>query len=152
MKKMLITIGIFIVVVIAASILVLIVGGGEESAEVKIGGIVFKVEVASSVMEQGRGLSGRQKLGDDEGMLFIFSNPGLYSFWMKGMNFPIDIIWINDDRIIGIERNVPVPVSVADNLKTYVPRFAVNKALEINAGLAEKYGFKIGQQIEIVRQ
>lgn len=150
-KKMLIAVGIFIVVFIVGGILALIIGGDNESAEVKIGSAVFKVEIASSIMQHSRGLSGRQQLADNEGMLFVFSSPGFYSFWMKGMIFPLDIIWISGDRIVGMESNIPPPASIADNLKTYAPRFAVDRVLEINAGLAEKYGFKIGQQMEIVR-
>lgn len=150
-KKMLIAAGIFIIVFVVGGILALVIGGENESAEVKIGSAVFKVEVASSIMEHSRGLSSRQQLADGEGMLFVFSSPGFYSFWMKGMIFPIDIIWISEDRIVGIESNVSPPASITDNLKTYTPRFAVNKVLEINAGLAEKYGFKIGQQIAISR-
>ena len=150
-KKMLIAAGIFIVIFIVGGILALVIGGKNESAEVKIGSAVFKVEIANTIIKHSRGLSGRQRLADDEGMLFTFSGPGFYSFWMKGMIFPIDIIWISEDRIIGIESNIPPPASISDNLTTYAPRFAIDKVLEINAGLAERYGFKIGQQIEIIR-
>lgn len=58
------------------------------SDQVRINSAVFKVEIASTTVEEARGLSFRPSLGADQGMLFLFSTPSVQSFWMKDMNFP----------------------------------------------------------------
>lgn len=93
----------------------------------------LKVEIADNDFERARGLSGRQKLREGHGILFIFPEPGLHGFWMKDMNFPIDIVWLeridNSFRIVGIEQNVP-PESFP---KAFYPQVPVRFVLEVNA-------------------
>src|SRR3989344_3587537 len=73
---------------------------------VKIAGEKIHVMLALTPIEQQQGLSGRDGLKDDEGMLFVFANSGEHLFWMKDMKFPIDIIWLNDNReVIYIKKN-----------------------------------------------
>ncbi|MBI4094378.1 MAG: DUF192 domain-containing protein [Candidatus Liptonbacteria bacterium] len=123
-------------------------------AIVSLAGKTFSVLIADTAIERTRGLSGRPSLREDEGMLFLFESPGAYGFWMKGMRFPIDIVWIRGDRVVGITEHVPVPTS-ALNLPTYYPpepvdpvrdriSNGVDAVLEINAGLAARHGFQIG--------
>jgi uncharacterized membrane protein (UPF0127 family) len=67
---------------------------------------------------------------------------------MKDMLFPIDIIWIKDFKIVDIASNVlPEGAKNILELKVYYPKDKADKVLEINAGLAEKYGFKIGDEV-----
>ncbi|MDX1536041.1 MAG: DUF192 domain-containing protein, partial [Candidatus Spechtbacterales bacterium] len=64
------------------------------------------VELAEKPEDKAKGLSGRSSLAEEHGMLFVFNRPGTYSFWMKEMNFPIDIIWIGEDmRVVDITKN-----------------------------------------------
>ena len=60
----------------------------------------LSVEVADTQASRELGLSGREKMGDDEGILFVFDTPGRYGFWMKDMQFPLDIIWINQNGVV----------------------------------------------------
>ena len=73
---------------------------GEEAIQaisiVNIVGKTLQVDLALTDEEKARGLSGRESLDEDEGMLFVFDVPGNYGFWMKDMNFAIDIIWLNE--------------------------------------------------------
>lgn len=92
------------------------------------------------------GLSYRKTILDKEGMLFVFDEPGNYSFWMKNMNFPIDILWISSDkRIVYIEENVATstyPKSFTNNSKAlYV--------LEIKAGTRKELGAFLGTEVKI---
>src|SRR3989338_7198368 len=66
-----------------------------------IEGETFKIEIADTIQSHGRGLSGRAGLGADEGMYFVFPFRARYGFWMKGMKFPIDIVWIKNNSILG---------------------------------------------------
>ena len=88
-------------------------------------------------------------MGDDEAMLFIFDAPGRYGFWMKDMNFPLDIIWINQNGIVvDIERNVTP--ETYNQKKTYINQSEASYVLEINAGMAAKFGLYLGSKVKIV--
>ncbi|MDD5590195.1 MAG: DUF192 domain-containing protein [Candidatus Portnoybacteria bacterium] len=106
------------------------------------------VKFADDPRERARGLSGRDSLDQNQGMLFIFEKPDLYGFWMKDMKFPLDFIWISGNKITDLSENIPYPRENSYlNLPKYQPKEPVDKVLEINAGLVEKYGIKIGDEI-----
>lgn len=108
----------------------------------------LQVEVADTNASRELGLSGRKKMGNDEGLIFIFDVPGRYGFWMKDMSFPLDIMWINQNGIVvNIERNV-TPESYKEK-KTYINQADASYVLEINAGQAEKFGLYLGSKIKI---
>src|SRR3989344_5755639 len=109
------------------------------------------VDLAKTAEELSKGLSGREKLNDDEGMLFLFGSKSYQTFWMKDMLIPIDIIWISDDMIVDISKNVPQPVpgTAQYQLQIYSPTKPVNYVLEVNAGFSDKYGIKIGDTVDI---
>ncbi|OHA16429.1 MAG: hypothetical protein A2830_03100 [Candidatus Taylorbacteria bacterium RIFCSPHIGHO2_01_FULL_44_110] len=106
-------------------------------------GIIYAI-VAKTPATRQRGLSGHEALDDDQGMLFIFPTPQTPDFWMKDMNFPIDIVWINSDRkIIGVDSDV----SQKTYPKTFAPPAEIQFVLEVNAGVAEKLGLKTGIRV-----
>ncbi|MCE7936235.1 DUF192 domain-containing protein [Candidatus Saccharibacteria bacterium CPR2] len=112
---------------------------------IKIDALELNIEVADSGEERIRGLSNRNSLSSDSGMLFTFESVDEYCFWMKDMNFAIDMIWIGEDqKITHIQKNVTpgtYPVTFCNSGK-YV--------LEINSGLSDKYGLQNGQTAQIV--
>lgn len=107
------------------------------------------IEMADTEDKRTKGLSGRASLTKDQGMLFIFPVKRQYSFWMKGMKFPLDFIWINGKRIVDVTENVPFPSAdkTDGQLPMYSSRFPVDKVLEVNAGTIKKQGIKIGDSI-----
>jgi uncharacterized protein len=111
----------------------------------------FLTEVATTSAQQEQGLSGRASLPQNQGMLFIFSKPAPYPFWMKDMKFPLDMIFINNSKIITIFQNVPVPKNPGDlsSLPVYTPKAPADQVLEINAGLSKKYDFKKGDTVTV---
>lgn len=121
----------------------------QASSTVTIDGHQFKVSLAISSADQQKGLSVFNSLPVDEGMLFLFPNYSYYSFWMKDMKFPIDILWIKDNTLVGIQENAPAENLPDSQLPNYYPPEAINKVLEINAGLSQKYGFKAGDAVSI---
>lgn len=142
------------------TILVLVVLGGVffgfkgkqnlKKGELRINDQVFKVEIADTMMARAQGLSGREKLADDEGMLFLFDSPGRHGFWMKDMKFAIDIVWIRGDKIVGFAENVqPEPGKSVFGLITYYPPEPVDKVLEIQAGAVAREGFRVDDVVEI---
>ena len=113
-------------------------------AIVEIGGREISVEIADEPDEQVQGLSGREGLPENEGMLFVFERPGFYKFWMKGMRFALDLVWIGADwKIVGVSRNV-LPESYPGAI---LPPARAQYVLELGAGLAAKYGLKPGDNV-----
>ncbi|MCH8049079.1 DUF192 domain-containing protein, partial [Patescibacteria group bacterium] len=74
---------------------------------IQIGDVILQVEIADTQEKREKGLSNRESLQENRGMLFLFEKPGRYGFWMKEMNFAIDIIWIDKDKsVTEITKNV----------------------------------------------
>jgi uncharacterized membrane protein (UPF0127 family) len=111
---------------------------------IKLSGYSFFVKVVSNEDERSKGLSGVDRMDDNVGMLFVFDTSGTYGFWMKDMNFPIDIIWLDDNlNVIEVTKNF----SPESYPKSVFPPTPVRFVLEINAGIAEKIGIKKGDTV-----
>ena len=113
------------------------------TSTVQIAGKTIQVDLAQTPAELSRGLSGRRSLAEGTGMLFIFENPDTYGFWMKDMLFPIDIIWIDEGKIIHIEKNI----SPDTYPEIFTPNSPAKYVLEVPAGFSDKNGLKIGGMI-----
>ncbi len=111
----------------------------------------FSVELASTIVEQTRGLSYRTSLGENDGMLFIFSTGTIQTFWMKDMNFPLDMIWISGNTVDGFAQNVPAPAPGTQLWELPIVTSPANtdKVLEVNAGTVAKYNIKVGDTVTI---
>ena len=111
------------------------------------------VEVRDTDAERAEGLSYRTSLPAGQGMLFDFTNTALKrpAFWMKGMQFNIDIIWIKNNQVVGIEKNIPAPSAQnADkDLMHYLPPSDVEYALEVNAQWCDDNNITIGDRVSI---
>ena len=106
-----------------------------------VGDKTIAVEVVETLAAKKRGLSGRSALADNQGMLFVYIDPGNYSFWMKDMKFAIDIIWIGDDhRIVDITKEL----SPDTFPQTFQPKAPAKYVLEVNSGWADRNLVKIG--------
>jgi hypothetical protein len=112
-----------------------------------INGHLFSLYLAKTPNEREVGLAEFNKIENNQGMLFLFNKPDYYSFWMKNMHFPIDIIFISNNKIVDIFKKVPV--SKNNNLPIYTTRQKADKVLEINAGLSDKYHIDINSIVNI---
>jgi len=121
----------------------------EPAAWVEIRGARVAVEVMRSPQGKAQGLSGRPRLDWGRGMLFPYSNTAIRAFWMKDMRFPIDIVWIRDGRISGIEHRVPTPPPGArrDQIPVVQSLEVVDSVLEVPAGFAEASGWRRGDRV-----
>ena len=119
------------------------------SASVKIGNKSYSAIIAKSDKDRMKGLSGRNSLDKNTGMLFVFDKKAPYPFWMKDMKFPIDIIYIDDNKIVDIFENVPAPQKGTPlyNLPVYKPKADANYVFEINAGQSTQNSIKIGDTV-----
>jgi len=118
------------------------------TTRVEIRGHTFNVDVAVTGKEKELGLGYRDHLDEGSGMIFPYDHKEQYRFWMKGMRFPLDIIWIRDNSIVDISKNVPVAYPGA--YPEYMPSVPVNKVLELNAGTADRIGATIGDLVRII--
>lgn len=124
-------------------------GQSYEFPNVEINGSFVKIEVADTIQKQIQGLSDKEKLEKDEGMFFVFDDKQVRSFWMKKMNFPLDIIWIEDNKIVNISKNLAPEGESPVNKYSSIQR--VNHVLEVNAGFSDSKNLKIGDMIKINR-
>lgn len=118
-----------------------------DTAELRLAnGAIIPVYLADNPRVRTRGLSNKTFLPEGEGMLFVFEQPGMYSFWMKDMNFAIDMVWINEEgTVVHIESNV-APETYPE---LFVSRDPALYVLEVNAGFARGLGLTVGTKIDI---
>jgi uncharacterized protein len=108
--------------------------------------VTVTVELARSVHEKMRGLSGRPALKPGHGMLFVYEQAQLIGIWMKDMRFPLDILWIRDGRIAHVEKNAP-PLVPPGPERVYT---ATGEAvLEVPAGFADEQKIRVGDRVKV---
>lgn len=113
-----------------------------------LGGRELSVLVADNATLREKGLSGQENLDGNEGMLFIFEEPGFHGFWMKDMHFPIDIIWFDENyQVVDVWQSA-TPDSYP---KVFIPRLKAKFVLEVPAGFFADNNLNIGSTIKITR-
>lgn len=114
---------------------------------VQIAGQNIKVELSLTPEQHQQGLSGKSSLKEDEGMLFVFKDLGNYSFWMKDMNFPIDMIWIGEDlKVIYIKKDAK-PESYPQSFGPDISDKNTKYVLEVVSGFSDKNNLKVGDSV-----
>jgi len=107
--------------------------------------VCLVAEVANDDFKRQQGLMFRKFLPKNKGMLFVFNEEDRYSFWMKNMLIPLDIIWISKDkRIVDIMADVKPCTDTCDNL---IPKEKVKYVLEVNSGFVNKYKINLEGQV-----
>jgi len=121
------------------------------SVKIKVGYEVFISKTLNTPESRTLGLSGTKYMGKKNGRLFIFPKTQRHVFWMKDMNFNIDIIWIKDDKVVDITRDVsmPDPSDSLNELPRITPSVPVNVVLEVLAGSGDN--ISVGDLVEIDR-
>ena len=112
----------------------------EVPTQVEVGENIYALEIARTAPELQTGLGGRESLCPSCAMLFLFQKPSQSGFWMKDMRFPLDIVWLMDDTVVHIERNIPF-----DSRETFYPKNEADRVLEFNAG--EVKNLDVGDQV-----
>jgi len=121
--------------------------GGMVSSQAKVfvASNSLEVSVAKTELERYQGLSNKDDLEENKGMLFLFDNYGNYGFVMRNMNFSLDFVFVRDDEVIDLKKNVQKDFSgEISSLRKY------NKVLEVRAGWIKEKGILIGDKVEVV--
>jgi uncharacterized membrane protein (UPF0127 family) len=116
---------------------------------VTIGTTTVAVEVESTEAAREQGLSGRTSLAEGSGMLFVFQQRGLYGFWMKDMNFALDMIYADaQGRIVTIVQDATPQSYVQNPPQVFYPSAPILYVLEVPAGFAAEHGIQEGAVME----
>ena len=142
-KKLLLILALFFILV--GTLIIFI--NSTNSKYLEVNGRKIYIEVADNKDELINGLSGRSTLSDESGLLLSFGSEGYWGIWMKDMNFPIDIIWLDRNGVVvDIEMNVK-PESYPEVFK---PSEKSKYVLEMLAGSANRYSIEKQTQIKNV--
>lgn len=121
----------------------------DEKPTLRVGGETVRVTVMDTPKERAQGLSGREGLEKDEGMLFVFPEDGTHGFWMKDMLFSIDILWLSES---GEVVDLYTHVSPSTYPRVFEPKRTARYVLELPAGFAEAHGVEEGSKITFPSQ
>ena len=121
---------------------------------VKIDGVVLEVQIADTDPRRARGLMFQEQLPLDEGMLLVFDDANKRSIWMLNMQFPLDVIWIdNNSRVVFIEKNI-LPCKTALETVTCPSYKGGNKdaqyVLEVTTGFVDTFKITTESTLEII--
>jgi len=121
-----------------------------EMVSISFGKKDFLVEVANSANSTRQGLSDRDEIGSD-GMLFLFPDKTIRTFWMLRMGFDLDFVWINDNKVVGVNKGVKKPDSEVKNqdLELISINKQTDKVLELNSGDIDRYEIEVGDVVII---
>lgn len=121
----------------------------EKKSYMLLGNNRIKIETANTDKAKYKGLSGRKDLCADCGMLFPFNGLKEPSFVMRDMNFPLDIIWLKENKIIKIDKNLPPEGNNPE--KIYTSSEPADMVLEVNGGFCDEKGIREGAEIKKFR-
>ncbi len=119
---------------------------------VVINGTELNVLIAEHALAQKKGLGGytQESLEPHDGMLFLFSDSDVRTFWMKGMKMNLDVLWIGNGRILAIDRDVRAPLSRSDEPERMTSSpLAVQAVLELPAGSVEEFALMEGMMVTL---
>lgn len=119
----------------------------KNGSTITINNHTLAVELAQTESERKQGLSDRDSMPQNTGLLFIFPSKDNHTFWNYQMKFPIDVLWIDDNMIV--EKTL-FPID-SGTPTTYYPRAKAHYVLEVNAGLADRYGWTVGTSVSLPR-
>jgi len=115
--------------------------------------VPLEVQIADSEPRRVRGLMFQDQLPYDQGMIFVFADPGLYSLWMLNMQFPLDMIWFDQDgNVVHIEKDVPPCKTVVEitACQSVVPDNEASYVLEVTAGFVDQNNITENSKLTII--
>ena len=118
-------------------------GGGKEERIFEVRGREITVWLADSPAEITKGLGGRESLSEESGLFFIFPESNRHGIWMKGMHFPIDVIWLNKELEVIDMRTHIVPETFPE---IFYPALPAHYVLETRAGTVDEIGVQRGDR------
>lgn len=110
----------------------------------------IEVEIADTFVKQQRGLMGRNYLDPEHGMLFVFSTPVTYEFWMKDTFVELDYVWLRDGVVQEVTQHVPPGAGLSeDQIARVKPQEPVDWVLEVPAGFVQEHQIQVGDTLRL---
>lgn len=109
----------------------------------------ISLEVAKTEKSREYGLMNRESMPQDHGMLFLFPKEERLKFWMKNTLIPLDMIFLKNNEVLAVIKNVPPCGKEINNCPSYGPDIKANAVIELNAGMAEKLSIHNGDLLRI---
>lgn len=139
-----------IVPVIAGAIIVIVItffvtafsANRQKEVIIQIGNGIFTANIAKTDEDRQKGLSGVKKLESDEALLMVFPESKEWGVWMKDMLIPIDIVWLNEDKIV-IHAVANANPLLSDS-KTFTPKKPAKYVIELPAGSIKTKSINVG--------
>jgi len=144
MKKIYWVLIIVVILIVLGTVVIIVYK--KKAAYILINNRKIPVELALTESQRQKGLSSRDHLDADTGMLFIFPDSNIHSFWMKDTLIPLDVIWINDGKIVEM---TTLDMQTEENIPQYTPQNKAQYVLELNAGAINENNFQVGDKVEI---
>lgn len=119
------------------------------TAVLRVGQASYQVATLDTVASQAMGLSGLPTMAENVGALFVFGTVDPRYFWMHDMRFSLDVVWIRDGVVIGLQENIPHPAANDGQIARFQSSEPCNWVLELNAGQIAKQGIKVGDTVEL---
>jgi uncharacterized membrane protein (UPF0127 family) len=140
---------VFLIIIVVSIVVRLNERFNPPHPQVIIKGHSYPVLVARSYEEQFKGLGDRDSLGEYIGMYFDFYERSEYGIVMRGMRFPLDVVWLDGSEVVYIAENLPLQPGVSEEgLKSYVNKDRLaNAVLELQAGKVAELGIKPGDTV-----
>jgi len=156
--QILVPIGVAVVIIGIVGLLSIPSDSKLESVEfprgtIKIDDIPLQVQIADTEPRRVRGLMFQDQLPYDQGMIFVFEQPGLYSLWMLNMHFALDMIWFDSQgNIVHMEKDVPPCKTALETMtcQSIIPDGDAMYILEVTSGFIEKYNITKESKLEII--
>ena len=120
---------------------------------VKVDDQVLQVQIADNEPRRVRGLMFQDQLPYDQGMIFVFDEPGSYSLWMLNMQFSLDMIWFDEKgNVVHIETDVPPCKTALETMtcQSIVPKGEAMYILEVTSGFVEKFNIDKNSKLSII--
>ena len=108
----------------------------------------LSVEIANTPKARSQGLMGRERLGKNAGMLFVYKGDARRFFWMKNTRIPLSLAFIDKSgevlEIIHLQPHKP-----GTRIPSYTSRHKVRRVLEVNQGWFLRNGFGLGARVTL---
>ncbi len=113
-------------------------------------GVAIRAEVADTELTRQKGLMYRTSIGEKEGMIFYFDQPGHHAFYMYNTRIPLSAIFVDEGlRIVDIQDMAPCVDENPAKCPIYPPRAACKYVIEVNQEFVRKYEIKVGDYVQI---
>lgn len=145
-KKTLVVALVAVCVVVVIVVMASMIMKSQPSSALRIGDGVYDARFATTPTTRAQGLSGTSSLGKAEALVFVFPTDGKWKIWMKDMNYPLDIVWLDDDKSVIYSVENALPEGGEDVI--FEPPTDARYVIELSSGSVEARNIVVGDRAE----